>query len=142
MPTTRAVLFLLSLAAAAAACTGESARAGGNVPADLTGTYSFVGADTGGRIPWAARAELSLVADSTFQFDLRVHVNTEDERKTAHGTYQVEGDRLRLTSSEGHEPHTFELLIRGDSLVMETGWVAMAALRLVGVPRPVLVKGQ
>jgi hypothetical protein len=124
----------------AIACAGESARAGGNVPADLTGTYTFVGADTSGTIPWAARAELTLVTDSTFEFDLRVRVKGESERETAHGTYRVEGDRLRLTGSARDHDQTFELLIRGDSLVMDAGWVALAALRLVGVPRPVLVK--
>jgi hypothetical protein len=133
------LLPLLSLAVASAACAGESARAGADVPADLSGMYTFVGADTGAKIPWAVRAELSL-ADSTFQFDLRLRVRDEDERETAEGRYVVEGDRLRLVGSDPQHRQSFEFLIRGDSLVMDAGWVAMAALRLVGVPRPVLVK--
>ena len=126
----------------AIACAGESARAGGNVPVDLTGTYTYVGADTSGRIPWAARAELSLATDSTFQFDLRLRIKGESQRETAKGTYRVQGDQLRLLASDPKGSESFELLIRGDSLVMDVGWGVMAALRLIGVPRPVLVKGQ
>ena len=138
---TRIAGLVLPVAIVGAACAGESARAGANVPADVSGMYTFVGADTSAKIPWAARAELSLAPDSTFQFDLRLRVKAEDERETAQGTYRVEGDRVRLIADQ-QDGKSFEFLVRGDSLVMDAGWVAMAALRLIGVPRPILVKGQ
>jgi hypothetical protein len=123
----------------AAACGREAARA--DVPSDVTGSYLYVGADTTGAVPWAARAELQLRPDSTFEFDLRVRVQDENERETKIGRYRVDEDRLVLTEAGG-KGDGFELSIRGDTLVLDAGWVAMAALRLVGVPRPVLIKGR
>ena len=122
-----------------AACGREAARA--DVPADVTGSYLYVGADTTGAVPWAARAELQLRPDSTFEFDLRVRVQDENERETKLGRYRINEDRVVLTEP-GEEGEGFELSIRGDTLVLEAGWVAMAALRLVGVPRPILIKGR
>jgi hypothetical protein len=127
------------IALGAMACGREAVPA--NVPADVSGTYVYVGADTTGRIPWAARAELDLAADSTFEFDLRIHIQDENERETKTGTYRISGDRL-LLNVDGKESDDFHLAIRGDSLIFETGWAAMAALRLVGAPRPVLVRGR
>lgn len=132
----RRLSVLLSTAFLLAACARESARA--NVPADLTGTYTFVGVDTTRGVPWAARIELALAQDSTFQFEMRLRVKEDDEQETESGSYRVEGDRLVLVGADQKEQ--FALAIRGDSLVLDAGWVAMAALRLIGVPRPVLIK--
>ncbi|HXF94707.1 MAG TPA: hypothetical protein VNI61_01270 [Gemmatimonadales bacterium] len=119
------------------ACGREAARA--DLPADLSGTYTYVGADTAALLPWAARADLMLHPDSSFHFELRLRVKDDNQRKTASGTYRVVGDRLVLQSADtGQGEDAFELRIRGDSLVMEVGWVGMAALRLIGVPQPVL----
>lgn len=137
--TTKSLAVLVVLAWSVAACGGESARA--NAPQELPGTYVFVGADTAAKIPWAARAELVLREDSTFQFELRLRVKDENEQGTKAGTYRAQGNRLVLTG-QGKDKESFELQIRGDSLVMEAGWVAMAALRMIGVPQPVLVKGR
>ena len=123
----------------ATGCGSETSRAA--APGDVTGTYVYVGADTTGRIPWAARAELALAPDSTFAFDLRLQVQDQNERETKTGTYRVDGDRL-LLQAEGKETDDFHLSIRGDSLIFGTGWAAMAALRLVGAPRPILVRGR
>lgn len=120
-----------------AGCARESARA--DVPEHLSGTYTFVGADTAAKIPWAARVDLTLKDDSTFQLELRIRVKDEDEQDVKAGTYRVERDRLVLMGS-GQEREDVEFRIRGDSLVMDAGWVAMAALRFIGVPRPILVK--
>ncbi|HEX9703681.1 MAG TPA: hypothetical protein VGA20_00350 [Gemmatimonadales bacterium] len=119
------------------ACTRESARA--EVPENVAGTYTFVGADTTRSVPWAARIELVLAEDSTFQFELRIRVKDEDEQDTKSGTYRIAGDRLVLVGPD-QQKQEFELEIRGDSLVLDAGWVAMAALRVIGVPRPVLVR--
>jgi hypothetical protein len=135
----KSLAVLGAVIATVAACGGESARA--NTPVDLTGTYTYVGADTTGKIPWAARAELTLRGDSTFHFELRVRVKDEDQQGTKAGRYRVQGDRLLLTAGD-RDHDSFELLVRGDSLIMDAGWVAMAALRMIGVPRPVLVKGR
>jgi len=121
----------------AAGCGREAARAG--APADVPGRYVYVGADTTAKIAWAARAELLLAPDSSFEFDLRLRLGDEDERESRTGSYSVRADRLVLRDPA--KPHEdFALVIRGDSLVLDAGWIAMAALRLVGVPRPVLVK--
>jgi hypothetical protein len=120
-----------------AACARESARA--DISTNVAGTYTFVGADTTRGIPWAARIELVLAHDSTFQFDVRLRVKDENEQETKSGSYRIAGDRLVLVGSD-RKKEEFGLAIRGDSLVLDAGWVAMAALRLIGVPRPVLVK--
>lgn len=135
-------LLLLGAVLATSACTRESARA--DVPADITGVYTFAGADTTATIPWAARAELMLHADSTFYFDLRLRVKDEDQRESHAGRYRVEGDRLVLVdadSARGDHPG-IGFRIRSDSLVMDANLAMMAALRLIGVPRPVLVRGR
>lgn len=127
-------LLLLPLAGG---CARESARA--DVPANVAGTYAFVGADTTRNVPWAARIDLALNEDSTFDFELRIRVKDENEQDTKAGTYRVSGNRLVLLGPD-RQKEEFELEIRGDSLVLDAGWFAMAALRMIGVPRPVLVK--
>ena len=130
----RSWILLLALTAA---CARESARA--DVPANVAGTYSFVGADTTRNVPWAARIDLALREDSTFEVEFRIRVKDENEQETKSGTYRVSGNRLVLVGPD-RQKEEFELEVRGDSLVLDAGWVAMAALRMLGVPRPVLIK--
>ena len=137
MIAARLAVALLPVACTLSACARESARA--DVPANVAGHYAFVGADTTRSVPWAARIDLALHPDSTFQFEMRIRVKEENEQTTKAGTYRVEGHRLVLVGPD-RQKEEFELEIRGDSLVLDAGWVAMAALRMIGVPRPVLIR--
>jgi hypothetical protein len=133
----RFAVALLPAVLPLSACARESAHA--DVPANVAGHYAFVGADTTRNVPWAARIDLVLHPDSTFQFEMRIRVKEENEQNTKAGTYRVDGHRLVLVGPD-RQKEEFELEIRGDSLVLDAGWVAMAALRVIGVPRPVLIK--
>jgi hypothetical protein len=132
------IVAAVSVGAAGCGQTVERARAEGP---DLVGAYVYSAAGTTGSVPWALRADLSLNDDSTYQLVVGVRVKDEDTRETDTGVYSVEGDRLRLVpASGGHGIH--ELRVRGDSLTLEAEWIALAVLRLVGAPRPVLVRGR
>jgi hypothetical protein len=128
----------LGAASVGAACGRGVDRAQAGVP-DVAGHYVSSAAGTTASVPWALRVDLSLEADSTYELALGLRLKDEDSRETDRGTYRVANDRLRLVSSgESHEGH--ELHVRGDSLALSTDWVGAVALRLAGLPRPVLVR--
>ena len=140
MRTLSLICIATAVAALAAGChhTAERAHAEGS---DVAGPYTYSAAGTTGSVPWALRADLTLNDDSTYQLVVAIHVKDEDSRETDDGVYLVEGDRLRLvSSSDGHGPH--ELRVQGDSLTLATDGIVAVVLRLVGMPRPVLVRGR
>ena len=129
-----------AVTALAAGChhTAERAHAEGS---DVAGQYTYSAAGTTGSVPWALRADLTLNDDSTYELVFAARVKDEDTRETDDGAYLVEGDRLHLvSSSDGDGPH--ELRVQGDSLTLATNGVVALLLRLVGMPRPVLVRGR
>jgi hypothetical protein len=104
----------------------------------VKGTYAYGGRGSTVSIPWRFDAKLQLDGRGKYALDVDVEVKDDKDRDTDYGTYRVEGDKLYLDDDGNGDDH--ELVIRGDSLIADTGWQSSLALRLVGVPKPIFVK--
>ena len=133
-------LITVTISVVAAGC-GRGVERARAERSEVVGDYVYSAAGTTASVPWALRADLFLHDDSTYELIVGLRVKDEDSRETDDGAYVVVGDRLRLVpSGDAHGPH--ELRVRGDSLILDTDWIAAVGLRLVGMPRPVLVRGR
>jgi hypothetical protein len=121
-----------------AGCGENSAFAQSMRARSVKGTYAYGGSGTTMTIPWRFDAKLQLDGRGKYTLDFDVEVKDDKDRDTDYGTYRVDGDRLYLDGDGGGDDH--ELVIRGDSLIADTGWKGALALRMVGVPKPIFIK--
>ena len=128
----------LALASPLAACAKEAAFAQSLREGSVRGQYVYAGEGSTASIPWHFNAVLDLKRRGQYDLEVQVKVKGDNDRDVDHGNYRVEGDHLFLDAQKHGESHEF--LIRGDSLIAETGWKGSLLLKMVGVPEPVFVK--
>lgn len=133
-----AVLVAVLLALPATACGRELALAKTLHERSLKGQYAYRGEGSTATIPWNFSALLSLDGKGSYDLTVDVTVKDDPDHDVDHGAYTVDGDHLTLDPDKHGEGHDF--LIRGDSLIAETGWKGDAVLRMLGVPKPIFVK--
>jgi hypothetical protein len=104
----------------------------------VRGKYVYAGEGSTASIPWQFNAVLDLKGKGRYDLDVKVHVKGDNDRDVDHGSYRVDGDHLFLDPEKDGDSHEF--LIRGDSLIAETGWKGSLLLKMVGVPEPIFVK--
>ena len=129
---------ILALASPLVACARDSAFAQTIRESALRGNYVYAGEGLTASIPWRFNAVLNLKRKGQYDLDIKVKVKGDDDHDVDHGTYRVDGDHLYLNADKHGESHEF--LIRGDSLIAETGWKGNLLLKMVGVPEPIFVK--
>ena len=131
--------LLLTSIALAACHTAE----GDPIPRSLPGVYEY---DAGGRAfghPWSFHVALELRRDGTYQMITDSDIDGDRDRDTDRGRYIVSDNVLLLDHDDGERVNAdkaHRLDIRGDSLRAHMPWVASAALRLAGAPKPILVR--
>ncbi len=129
---------MIALSLPLAACARDSAFAQALREGPVRGKYIYAGEGSTASIPWQFNAVLDLKRNGQYDLEVQVKVKGDDDRDIDHGSYRVEGDHLYLDAEKRGESHEF--LIRGDSLIAETGWKGSLMLKMVGVPEPVFVK--
>lgn len=137
---TRVVVGSLLLAIVVLACRTTE---GDPIPRSLPGTYEYEAAGRALGHPWAFHVELELRRDGTYQMVTNSELNGETDRDTNRGRYIVR-DGIVLLAHDGEDrvnaDNAHRLDIRGDSLRAQMPWVAGAALRIAGAPKPILVR--
>lgn len=133
-----AAAVVVALAFPLAACTRESAFAQSMRDRAVQGQYVYAGEGSTASIPWRFNAVLDLKGKGRYDLEVRVKVKGDDDRDIDHGTYRLDGEHLYLDAEKAGESHEF--LVRGDSLIAETGWKGSLLLKMVGVPEPIFVK--
>ena len=137
---TRVVVGSLLLTLVVVACrTAE----GDPIPRTLPGTYEYDAAGRAFGHPWAFHVALELRRDGTYQMVTDSDIKGERDRDTDRGRYIVRDDVVLLSHDDGDRVNADEahrLDIRGDSLRAQMPWVAGAALRIAGAPKPILVR--
>jgi hypothetical protein len=132
-------LLLASITAAACRTMHE----GDPIPRDLPGTYEY---DATGRAfghTWSFHAALELTRDGRYELTTDSDIGGDRDRDVNRGRYIVRDGRVLLDHGDaGHvdEDKTHRLEIRGDSLRADVPWGATAAMRLAGLPKPILVR--
>lgn len=127
-----------ALALPLAACARDSAFAQTIRESHVRGKYVYAGEGNTASIPWRFNAVLDLKRKGEYDLEVQVKVKGDDDHDVDHGTYRVEGNHLYLDAEKHGDSHEF--LIRGDSLIAETGWKGSFLLKMVGVPEPIFVK--
>lgn len=123
----------------ASACGRESAFAQTLRDRSVKGSYTYAGEGTTASVPWKFDALLKLDGKGRYDLEITVDVKDDHDRDFDHGSYRVDGDRLFLDDDDKNgDEHA--LVIRGDSLIADTGWKGNMLLRMIGVPKPVFVK--
>jgi hypothetical protein len=137
---TRVVVGSLLLTLMVVACrTAE----GDPIPRSLPGTYEYDAAGNAFGHPWAFHVALELRRDGTYQMVTDSDIKGERDRDTDRGRYIVRDDVVLLSHDDADRVNAekaHRLDIRGDSLRAQMPWVAGAALRLAGAPKPILVR--
>jgi hypothetical protein len=137
---TRVVVGSLLLTLVVIACrTAE----GDPIPRSLPGTYEYDAAGSAFGHPWAFHVALELRRDGTYQMVTDSDIKGERDRDTDRGRYIVRDDVVLLSHDDADRVNAekaHRLDIRGDSLRAQMPWVAGAALRLAGAPKPILVR--
>jgi hypothetical protein len=137
---TRVVVGSLLLTLVVVAChTAE----GDPIPRSLPGMYEYEAAGRAFGHPWAFHVELELRRDGTYQMVTDSDLNGETDRDTNRGRYIVRDDVVLLAHDNEdrvNADNAHRLEIHGDSLRADMPWVAGAALRIAGAPKPILVR--
>jgi hypothetical protein len=137
---TRVVVGSLLLTLVVVACrTAE----GDPIPRSLPGTYEYDAAGRAFGHPWAFHVELELRRDGTYEMVTDSEIKGERDRDTDRGRYIVRDDVVLLSHDDSDRVNAekaHRLDIHGDSLRAQMPWVAGAALRLAGAPKPILVR--
>ena len=137
---TRVVVGSLLLTLVVVACRPAESDP---IPRTLPGTYEYDAAGRAFGHPWAFHVALELRRDGTYQMVTDSDIKGERDRDTDRGRYIVRDDVVLLSHDDGDRVNADEahrLDIRGDSLRAQMPWVAGAALRLAGAPKPILVR--
>ena len=116
---------------------------GDPIPRSLPGTYEYEAAGRALGHPWAFHVELELRRDGTYQMVTDSDINGDTDRDTNRGRYIVRDDVVLLAHDNEErvdDDNAHRLDIRGDSLRAHMPWVAGAALRIAGAPKPILVR--
>lgn len=133
----RIVLALLTAAPlSAGGCTSETP---GPPPAELLGTYSYLGRGQVADLPWSVEASLDLYVDSRYILRVLASFKGDEERETDSGTFYLAGNRLILESEEDPD-EMHEFILRADTLFPDMDWHGRLTLRALGVTRPAFVK--
>ena len=139
----RAPLVVGSLLLTSIALTACGTTDGDPVPRSLPGVYEYDAAGRAFGHPWSFHVALELRRDGTYQMITDSDIDGDRDRDTNRGRYIVRDDVLLLAHHDSDRVNNDEahrLDIRGDSLRAHMPWVASAALRLAGAPKPILVR--
>jgi hypothetical protein len=139
----RALLVVGSLLLTSIALTACGTADGDPVPRSLPGVYEYDAAGRAFGHPWSFHVALELRRDGTYQMITDSDIDGDRDRDTNRGRYIVRDDVLLLAHHDSDRVNNDEahrLDIRGDSLRAHMPWVASAALRLAGAPKPILVR--
>jgi hypothetical protein len=134
------VIASLVLATSVAAC--RTADDGDAIPRTLPGVYEYDAAGRAFGHPWSFNMALELRRDGTYEMLTKADIDGDRDTNTHRGRYIVR-DNVVLLAHDGDrvdEGEAHRLEIRGDSLRAEMPWVANAALRAAGAPKPILVR--
>jgi hypothetical protein len=139
----RALLVVGSLLLTSIALTACGTADGDPIPRSLPGVYEYDAAGRAFGHPWSFHVALELRRDGTYQMITDSDIDGDRDRDTNRGRYIVRDDVLLLAHHDSDRVNNDEahrLDIRGDSLRAHMPWVASAALRLAGAPKPILVR--
>jgi hypothetical protein len=135
------VVGALVLVTVVAACRGSSE--GDPIPRTLPGVYEYDAAGRAFGHPWSFNMALELRRDGTYEMVTKSDIDGDRDTNTHRGRYIVRDNVVLLAHDDRDrvdEDETHQLEIRGDSLRAQMPWVANAALRAAGAPKPILVR--
>lgn len=140
MTKSRVLLFTAAVALVAPGCRSGSDK----IPADLPGSYAYVGKGSTFKKPWEFSARLDLTPDGRYKMTLDKSIDGKvDPTETNVGSYAVSGDHIQLREDmgvTGKSQDMHKLRIKADSLIAEVGWTAELFIKGVGAPNVVFVK--
>ncbi len=109
---------------------------------DLPGNeYRAVGRAS--RHSWSFHASLELTRDGRYELITDSQFGDDRDRDVDRGRFVVRSGAVLLDDDDDgrvDEDKAHRLDIRGDSLRADVSWGASAAMRLAGLPKPILVR--
>jgi hypothetical protein len=112
-------------------------------PRDLPGTYEYSATGRAFGHNWSFHAALELTRDGRYELTTDSDIGSDQDRDVDHGRYIVRNGAVLLDDDDDgriDEDKAHRLEIRGDSLLADVSWGATAAMRLAGLPKPILVR--
>ena len=134
-------LLLTSLAIAS--CRANRAAQGDPVPRDLPGTYEYHATGRALGHNWSFNAALELTRDGRYELATDTDIGGDQDHDVDRGSYIVRDGVVLLDHDDDgrvDEDKAHRLEIRGDSLRADVPWGASAAMRVAGLPKPILVR--
>jgi hypothetical protein len=116
---------------------------GDPIPRDLPGTYEYQANGRAFGHNWSFQATLELTGDGRYELTTDADIGSDQDHDVDRGSYMVRNGIVLLDNNDDgriEEDKAHRLEIRGDSLRADVSWGASAAMRLAGLPRPILVR--
>lgn len=116
---------------------------GDRIPRDLPGTYEYNATGRAFGHNWSFQATLELTRDGRYELVTDADFGGDDDHDVDRGRYIVRNGAVLLDDDDDgriDEDNAHRLEIRGDSLRADVPWGASAAMRLAGLPKPILVR--
>jgi hypothetical protein len=116
---------------------------GDPIPGDLPGKYEYQAAGRAFGHAWTFSASLELTADGQYELTTDADIGGDTDHDVDRGSYMVRDGVVLLDDDDDgrvDEVKAHRLEIRGDSLRADLPWGANAAMRLAGMPKPILVR--
>ena len=126
-----------------AACRADRTAQGDPIPRDLPGTYEYHATGRALGHNWSFNAALELARDGRYELAIDSDIGGDRDHDVDRGRYIVRHGAVLLDDDDDgriEEDKAHRLEIRGDSLRADVSWGATAAMRLVGLPGPILVR--
>lgn len=116
---------------------------GDPIPRDLPGTYEYNATGRAFGHDWSFQATLELTSDGRYELVTDADIGSDQDHDVDRGQYIVRNGAVLLDDDddgriEENKAHRLEIL--GDSLRADISWGASAAMRLAGLPKPILVR--
>lgn len=116
---------------------------GDPIPRDLPGTYEYQATGRAFGHSWSFSASLELTRDGQYELITDADIGSDRDHDVDRGRYIVRDGAVLLDNDDDgriEEDKAHRLEIRGDSLRADLAWGANAAMRLAGLPKPILVR--
>jgi len=116
---------------------------GDPIPRELPGTYEYQATGRAFGHSWSFHATLELTRDGHYELITDSEIGSDKDHDVDRGRYIVRNGAVLLDDDDDgriDEDNAHRLEIHGDSLRADVSWSASAAMRLAGLPKPILVR--